>query len=245
MGSLSHPSHQGQDRSPPPQGEQPIPSSLQGQHRRKGRIQFSTALSVKHTPLPQAPSDSLLAHIWDRNSVPALGSTEKLRKARARPTQTHSALAPTPCPYPALLRWFFLGIKLTLGQMFPCRSECGGKRGMPHYTHPSISLHWLFPELHVIPSDPKEDFVRPRTQLHSSHKETGYQDTGINTANQQWLSWPTCQIKAATALLKSQPLFHGNPPRGINSLTFSPTKKPFKSRRSSSSVGNLSTVTHL
>lgn len=157
----------------------------------------------------------------------------------------HSALAPTPSPYPALLRWFFLGIKLTLGQMFPCRSECGGKTGMPHYTQPSISLHWLFPEIHVIPSDPKEDFVRPRTQLHSSHKEPGHQDTGINTANQQWLCWPTCQIKAATALLKSQPLSHGNPPRGINSLTFSPTKKPFKSRRSSSSVGNLSTVTHL
>lgn len=139
MGSLSHPSHQGQDRSPPPQGEQPIPSSLQGQHRRKGRIQFSTALSVKHTPLPQAPSDSPLAHTWDRNSVPALGSTEKLRKARARPTQTHSALAPTPSPYPALLRWFFLGIKLTLGQISPAEVNVEGREGCPTtLTPPSL-----------------------------------------------------------------------------------------------------------
>lgn len=210
MWEAFHTPHQGQDRSPPPQGEQPIPSSPQGQHRRKGRIQFSkpsvSSTHHCHRHLLTPP----LTHMWDRNSVPALGSTEKLSKARARPTRTHSALAPTPCPYPAPLRWLFLGIKLTLGQMFPCRTECGGKRGMPHYTQPSIPLHWLFPVLHVIPSDPKKTLLGKE---HNSTALTKSQDTGINTPNQQWLCWPTCQIKAATALLKSQPLSHRNPPQ--------------------------------
>lgn len=47
---------------------------------------------------------------------------------------------------------------------------------MPHYIQPSFSLHWLFPELHVIPSNPKEDFVRQRTQLHSSQEQPGHRD---------------------------------------------------------------------
>lgn len=91
------------------------------QEERKDSVFYTP--SVQHTPLPQAPPDSPLAHIWDRNSVPALGSTEKLRKAPTHPIQTHPALAPAPCPYPALLQGFFLGIKLTVCQMLPCRSE--------------------------------------------------------------------------------------------------------------------------
>lgn len=150
----------------------PHPEDSRGGKERKDSV-FHTP-GAQHTPLPQAPSDSPLAHIWDRDSAPALGSTAELRKAPAHPTQTHSALAPTPCPYPALLQWFFLGVKLTLCPMFPCRTEYGGKRGMPHCIQPSFSLHSF--QSYMLFLLIQMEILLGEEQLHSSQKELGYRD---------------------------------------------------------------------
>lgn len=219
------------------EGEQPTPVPHPKPSQKKERKASATILSAQHTLPPR--SDSSLTHIWERNLFPALGSTEgegAQGKTPTHPIQTPSAKIPW--LYPALLQCSWYSSILSLGiNLKPCRSRIWSEEREPLHSAFFPLCTACFESYMLFLWTPKEDFVSRRIQLQCLSSKARARTQGYTYQRNTRSVLPTSQIKAATALLKSQPLSWNKSPMWNKFSNFlSNQKKPFKSRRSKSSV---------